>query len=67
MNIHYSVTVPESVAVVLLIAFAMFFAVWVLSVLELWQQRKRINEMRDEINSSNKRRIKWTPPQGKEL
>ncbi|EBH6781487.1 LapA family protein [Salmonella enterica] len=67
MNINYSFTIPESIAVISLAALIMFLAVWVLMFFDAWRQRRKYSQLRKQMNLTEKRETKWTPPQGKEL
>ncbi|EBO9661525.1 LapA family protein [Salmonella enterica] len=65
MNINYSFTIPESIAVISLAALIMFLAVWVLMFFDAWRQRRKYSQLK-KMNLTEKRETKWTPPQGKE-
>ncbi|EJX2172444.1 LapA family protein [Salmonella enterica] len=67
MNISYSFTIPESIAVISLTALVMFLAVWILMFIDTWRQKRKYSQLKKQINSTEKRKTKWTPPQGKEL
>ncbi|EDV1037907.1 LapA family protein [Salmonella enterica subsp. enterica] len=67
MNINYSFTIPESMAVISLAALIMFLAVWVLMFFDAWRQRRKYSQLKKQMNLTEKRKTKWTPPQGKEL
>lgn len=41
MNFNYSFTVPESLLVIALIAAAMFFAVFILMIIDIWREQRR--------------------------
>ncbi|EKP5184600.1 LapA family protein [Salmonella enterica] len=64
MNISYSFTIPESIAVISLAALIMFLAVWILMFFDTWRQRRKYSQLKKQME---KRETKWTPPQGKEL
>lgn len=66
MNISYSFTIPESIAVISLAALVMFLAVWILMFIDTWRQKRKYSQLK-KINSTVERKTKWTPPQGKEL
>lgn len=67
MNISYSFTIPESIAVISLAALIMFMAVWILMFFDTWRQRRKYSQLKKKMNLTEKRKTKWTPPQGKEL
>ncbi|EBJ4874505.1 LapA family protein [Salmonella enterica] len=67
MNISYSFTIPESIAVISLAALIMFMAVWILMFFDTWRQRRKYSQLKKQMNLTEKRGTKWTPPQGKEL
>ncbi|EAZ1914983.1 LapA family protein [Salmonella enterica] len=67
MNISYSFTIPESIAVISLAALIMFMAVWILMFFDTWRQRRKYSQLKKQMNLTEKRATKWTPPQGKEL
>ncbi|EDU9491640.1 LapA family protein [Salmonella enterica subsp. enterica] len=67
MNISYSFTIPESIAVISLAALVMFMAVWILMFFDTWRQRRKYSQLKKQMNLTKKRETKWTPPQGKEL
>ncbi|EBQ4754827.1 LapA family protein [Salmonella enterica subsp. diarizonae] len=67
MNISYSFTIPESIAVISLAALIMFMAVWILMFFDTWRQRGKYSQLKKQMNLTEKRKTKWTPPQGKEL
>lgn len=67
MNINYSFTIPESIAVISLAALIMFLAVWILMFFDAWRQRRKYSQFKKQMNFTEKRKAKWTPPQGKEL
>ncbi|EAT9984076.1 LapA family protein [Salmonella enterica] len=67
MNISYSFTIPESIAVISLAALIMFMAVWILMFFDTWRQRRKYSQLKKQMNLTKKRETKWTPPQGKEL
>ncbi|EAA7902801.1 LapA family protein [Salmonella enterica] len=67
MNISYSFTIPESIAVISLAALVMFLAVWILMFIDTWRQKRKYSQLKKQINSTEERKTKWTPPQGKEL
>ncbi|EAM3477949.1 LapA family protein [Salmonella enterica subsp. enterica serovar Tucson] len=67
MNINYSFTIPESIAVISLAALIMFMAVWILMFFDTWRQRRKYSQLKKQMNLTEKREAKWTPPQGKEL
>ncbi|ELL0545977.1 LapA family protein [Salmonella enterica] len=64
MNISYSFTIPESIAVISLAALIMFLAVWILMFFDTWRQRRKYSQLKKQME---KRETKWTPQQGKEL
>ncbi|EAA2099877.1 LapA family protein [Salmonella enterica subsp. enterica serovar Montevideo] len=66
MNISYSFTIPESIAVISLAALIMFMAVWILMFFDTWRQRRKYSQLKKQMNLTEKRETKWTPPQGKE-
>lgn len=66
MNISYSFTIPESIAVISLAALVMFLAVWILMFIDTWRQKRKYSQLK-KINSTVERKTKWTPPQDKEL
>ncbi|EEH6200270.1 LapA family protein [Salmonella enterica] len=66
MNISYSFTIPESIAVISLAALIMFMAVWILMFFDTWRQRRKYSQLKKQMNLNEKRETKWTPPQGKE-
>ncbi|EEA3035929.1 LapA family protein [Salmonella enterica] len=65
MNISYSFTIPESIAVISLAALIMFMAVWILMFFDTWRQRRKYSQLKKQMNLTEKRETKWTPPQGK--
>ncbi|ELJ4794554.1 LapA family protein [Salmonella enterica] len=67
MNISYSFTIPESIAVISLAALIMFMAVWILMFFDTWRQRRKYSQLKKQMNLTEKRETKWTPPQGEEL
>ncbi|EKI3721596.1 LapA family protein [Salmonella enterica] len=67
MNISYSFTIPESIAVISLAALIMFIAVWILIFFDTWRQRRKYSQLKKQMNLTEKRETKWTLPQGKEL
>ncbi|EAA7219143.1 LapA family protein [Salmonella enterica] len=67
MNISYSFTIPESIAVISLAALIMFMAVWILIFFDTWRQRRKYSQLKKQMNLTEKRETKWTLPQGKEL
>ncbi|EOC3269434.1 LapA family protein [Salmonella enterica subsp. enterica serovar Montevideo] len=67
MNINYSFTIPESIAVISLAALIMFLAVWILMFFDTWRQRRKYSQLKKQMNLTEKRETKWTPSQGKEL
>lgn len=67
MNISYSFTIPESIAVISLAALIMFMAVWILIFFDTWRQRRKYSQLKKQMNLTEKRETKWTPLQGKEL
>lgn len=67
MNINYSFTIPESIAVISLAALIMFLAVWVLMFFDTWRQRRKYSQLKKQMKLTEKRETKWTSPQGKEL
>ncbi|ELG5970758.1 LapA family protein [Salmonella enterica] len=67
MNISYSFTIPESIAVISLAALIMFMAVWILMFFDTWRQRRKYSQLKKQMNLTEKRETKWTLPQGKEL
>ncbi|EID1039415.1 LapA family protein [Salmonella enterica] len=67
MNISYSFTVPESIAVISLAALVMFLAVWILMFIDTWRQKRKYLQLKKQMNSTRMGKVKWTPPQGKEL
>ncbi|EBE7431325.1 LapA family protein [Salmonella enterica] len=67
MNISYSFTIPESIAVISLAALIMFMAVWTLIFFDTWRQRRKYSQLKKQMNLTEKRETKWTLPQGKEL
>ncbi|ECI8165025.1 LapA family protein [Salmonella enterica subsp. diarizonae] len=66
MNINYSFTISESIAVISLAALIMFLAVWILMFFDTWRQRRKYSQLKKQMNLTEKRETKWTPPQGKE-
>ncbi|EIE7937259.1 LapA family protein [Salmonella enterica] len=66
MNINYSFTISESIAVISLAALIMFLAVWILMFFDTWRQRRKYPQLKKQMNLTEKRETKWTPPQGKE-
>ncbi|EMB7858449.1 LapA family protein [Salmonella enterica] len=67
MNISYSFTIPESIAVISLAALIMFMVVWILIFFDTWRQRRKYSQLKKQMNLTEKRETKWTLPQGKEL
>lgn len=67
MNISYSFTIPESIAVISLAALIMFMSVWILIFFDTWRQRRKYSQLKKQMNLTEKRETKWTLPQGKEL
>lgn len=67
MNISYSFTIPESIAVISLATLIMFMAVWILIFFDTWRQRRKYSQLKKQMNLTEKRETKWTLPQGKEL
>ncbi|EBI3993854.1 LapA family protein [Salmonella enterica] len=67
MNISYSFTIPESIAVISLAALIMFMAVWILMFFDTWRQRRKYSQLKKQMNLTEKRETKWTSPQSKEL
>ncbi|EDZ5416578.1 LapA family protein [Salmonella enterica] len=67
MNISYSFTIPESIAVISLAALIMFMAVWILMFFDTWRQRRKYSHLKKQMYLTEKRETKRTPPQGKEL
>ncbi|EAW3045704.1 LapA family protein [Salmonella enterica] len=67
MNISYSFTIPESIAVISLAALIIFMAVWILMFFDTWRQSRKYSQLKKQMNLTEKRKTKWTPPQGKEL
>ncbi|EBM9948755.1 LapA family protein [Salmonella enterica subsp. enterica serovar Give] len=67
MNISYSFTIPESIAVILLAALIMFLAVWILMFIDTWRQKRKYLQLKKQMNSARTGKVKWTPPQGKKL
>ncbi|EHN2064661.1 LapA family protein, partial [Salmonella enterica subsp. enterica serovar 4,5,12:b:-] len=57
----------ESIAVISLAALIMFMAVWILMFFDTWRQRRKYSQLKKQMNLTEKRETKWTPPQGKEL
>ncbi len=66
MNINYSFTISESIAVISLAALIMFMAVWILMFFDTWRQRRKYSQLKKQMNLTEKRETKWTPQQGKE-
>ncbi|EPD3104777.1 LapA family protein [Salmonella enterica] len=66
MNINYSFTISESITVISLAALIMFLAVWILISFDAWRQRRKYSQLKKQMNLTEKRETKWTPPQGKE-
>ncbi|EAW8415784.1 LapA family protein, partial [Salmonella enterica] len=62
MNISYSFTIPESIAVISLAALIMFMAVWILMFFDTWRQRRKYSQLKKQMNLTKKRETKWTPP-----
>ncbi|EAW8415782.1 LapA family protein, partial [Salmonella enterica] len=62
MNINYSFTIPESIAVISLAALIMFMAVWILMFFDTWRQRRKYSQLKKQMNLTEKRETKWTPP-----
>ncbi|EEP1512851.1 LapA family protein, partial [Salmonella enterica] len=60
MNISYSFTIPESIAVISLAALIMFMAVWILMFFDTWRQRRKYSQLKKQINSTEERKTKWT-------
>ncbi|HGP1731583.1 TPA: LapA family protein [Salmonella enterica] len=50
-----------------LAALIMFMAVWILMFFDTWRQRRKYSQLKKQMNLTEKRKTKWTPPQGKEL
>ncbi|ECF0872638.1 LapA family protein, partial [Salmonella enterica subsp. enterica serovar Newport] len=50
-----------------LAALIMFMAVWILMFFDAWRQRRKYSQLKKQMNLTEKRKTKWTPPQGKEL
>lgn len=67
MNISYSFTIPESLLIIVIAAAVMFLAVWVLMFFDAWRQRRWYSQLKKQMSLTEKRKTKWTPPQGKEL
>lgn len=67
MNISYSFTIPESIAVISMVALIMFLAVWILMFFDTWRQKRKHSQLKKQINSTKEGKAKWTPPQGREL
>ncbi|EDQ9943119.1 LapA family protein, partial [Salmonella enterica subsp. enterica serovar Gaminara] len=61
MNISYSFTIPESIAVISLAALIMFMAVWILIFFDTWRQRRKYSQLKKQMNLTEKRETKWTP------
>ncbi|EJC0271897.1 LapA family protein, partial [Salmonella enterica] len=62
MNISHSFTIPESIAVISLAALIMFMAVWILMFFDTWRQRRKYSQLKKQMNLTEKRETKWTPP-----
>ncbi|EDV3563763.1 LapA family protein, partial [Salmonella enterica subsp. enterica] len=60
MNISYSFTIPESIAVISLAALIMFMAVWILMFFDTWRQRRKYSQLKKQMNLTEKRKTKWT-------
>ncbi|EBW2160892.1 LapA family protein, partial [Salmonella enterica subsp. enterica serovar Rubislaw] len=60
MNISYSFTIPESIAVISLAALIMFMAVWILIFFDTWRQRRKYSQLKKQMNLTEKRETKWT-------
>ncbi|HAK3332736.1 TPA: LapA family protein [Salmonella enterica] len=67
MEINYSFTIPESIAVISIAAFIIFMAVWILMFIDTWRQRRRYLKQRKELGMSRNEKVKWMPPKGKKL
>ncbi|EHR8084816.1 LapA family protein [Salmonella enterica] len=67
MNINYSSTIPESIAIISLAALVMFLAVWILMFIDTWRQKRKYSQLKKQMNLTKGGKTKWTPPQGKEL
>ncbi|HFW3379457.1 TPA: LapA family protein, partial [Salmonella enterica subsp. enterica serovar Heidelberg] len=59
MNISYSFTIPESIAVISLAALIMFLAVWILMFFDTWRQRRKYLQLKKQMNLTEKRETKW--------
>ncbi|ECQ0949818.1 LapA family protein, partial [Salmonella enterica subsp. enterica] len=59
MNISYSFTIPESIAVISLAALIMFMAVWILMFFDTWRQRRKYSQLKKQMNLTEKRKTKW--------
>ncbi|HGJ3235683.1 TPA: LapA family protein, partial [Salmonella enterica subsp. enterica serovar Grumpensis] len=59
MNISYSFTIPESIAVISLAALIMFMAVWILMFFDTWRQRRKYSQLKKQMNLTEKRETKW--------
>ncbi|HAK8628195.1 TPA: LapA family protein [Salmonella enterica] len=55
MNINYSFTIPESIAVISLAALIMFMAVWILMFFDAWRQRRKYSQLKKQMNLTEKR------------
>ncbi|EEP1510022.1 LapA family protein, partial [Salmonella enterica] len=60
MNISYSFTIPESIAVISLAALIMFMAVWILMFFDTWRQRRKYSQLKKQMNLTEERKTKWT-------
>ncbi|EBD1362560.1 LapA family protein [Salmonella enterica] len=58
MNINYSFTIPESIAVISLAALIMFMAVWILMFFDTWRQRRKYSQLKKQMNSNEERKTK---------
>ncbi|EDX0905050.1 LapA family protein, partial [Salmonella enterica subsp. enterica] len=56
MNISYSFTIPESIAVISLAALVMFLAVWILMFIDTWRQKRKYSQLKKQINSTEERK-----------
>ncbi|EAA7277177.1 LapA family protein [Salmonella enterica] len=56
MNISYSFTIPESIAVISLAALIMFMAVWILMFFDTWRQRRKYSQLKKQMNLTEKRK-----------
>ncbi|HAG0017512.1 TPA: LapA family protein [Salmonella enterica] len=67
MEINYSFTMPESIAVISIAEFIIFMAVWILMFIDTWRQRRRYLKQRKELGMSRNEKVKWMPPKDKKL